>query len=182
MLEIVGYSLLVEMVDNKTCSAWCCTLNSHHALFLIQGYDSPCALRWKLCGECALNERSCYLQEFALRESIDAYERCVFALLLNRTKVESFNLFANDGCVYDKHLRCTLVEWYPRTAKRPSCTCSHIKLYAVGFAFRINVSQYLHIARREERNIVFLISLHAIDRSNLDSANTMVGILAKIPL
>ena len=68
-----------------------------------------------------------------------------------------------------------------RAAERPARTTVHVNLNTQRMSDVLYRLQRLHPMGRQERDIVFVVALHAIERSDLHRSDTHTGILAEVP-
>ena len=108
--------------------------------------------------------------------------RCSTLHLLLSLANHKASVFVSVFIIVKRNLRCRIINRYGRSAKRPACTCSHICLYAKFCTFILHIFEHAHPARRQVTDFIGIITLHAIDRSNLDTAYSYFGKFGEIIL
>ena len=90
------------------------------------------------------------------------------------------------GTVYDRVLEDGLagglVQRDMRTAEGPSCAAVHVDLDAQRTGNVLDRLQGLHPFGRQEGDVVFVVALHAVERSYLNGSNASAGIFREVPL
>ena len=101
---------------------------------------------------------------------------------LNRPEVKVFYLISDERLFHEYGTAGTLLQRNPWTAERPSCSRGHIYLNTIRLTLLLCEAQHLHPFVGKIGNIIGIISLHAIERRNLQCSDAVLGILLHIPL
>ena len=75
---------------------------------------------------------------------------------------------------------CCIIFRHQWTTKRPTRTCRHIGLNAQFRPTSFYIFKHTHPSRRKIRNVIGVVPLYSINRSNLHSTNTYLGKLFEI--
>ena len=165
VLQIIGHSCRVEVVDNVSFSSRSGTLHLLSGTALIEGDDA-------------------FLIFFSFhRESLDEFQLGEITLFLRHVEfyLHQFLLHIHDG-IYEHRLACRLADRHPRTSERPSCTCSHIGFDAHLPVFLFHELEHIHPFWREIRDIILVVALHTIERCDFHGTDARLGVFAKVPL
>ena len=109
-------------------------------------------------------------------------QHAVFAVSLAGKYVECRDAVACERLLYEHRPACRLLQWHPRTTERPARARCHINFYAVAAALVLHKPQHLHISVGEERDVVRVVALHAVDGRDFHRTDTGTAILLQIPL
>ena len=121
---------------------------------------------------------------FPVGESQHLQQTGVFTVLLRSRQVEVSDrgIFSVVQTVFrPHHLAGRFLQRHPRSAERPSCAGSHVDLDAHFAAVLLYFAEHLHPLVAKERDVVLLVTLHAIQRSYLHRPDAVVGILLHVP-
>ena len=164
VLQIIGHSSRIEMVDNVSLSSRCGTLHL-------------------LTGAAFIESDDAFLVFFTFhRESLDDLQFGEGTLFLWHIEfyLHQFLLHIHDG-IYEHRLACCFADRHPRTTERPACSGGHIRLDAHLLVFLLNKFEHIHPFRREIRNIVLVVALYAIERCDFHCTDTRLGVFVKVP-
>ena len=160
MLQIIRHRLLVEVVDDQTFTAWCCTLDLHDTIANVDGNDAPLCLidifdflfqrillhlvirgfahggkhgEWRPCqlsvSDIFGNVDGC-ITAIYLTVCHDFLQAAVLLVLGRNVERNVCHSAASTGSVNEDDFAGTLLQWNPRTTKRPASASSHIYLDA----------------------------------------------------
>ena len=109
-------------------------------------------------------------------------QHAVFAVSFAGKYVECRDAVARERLLHEHRPACRLLQWHPRTTERPARARCHINFYAVAAALVLHKPQHLHISVGEERDVVRVVALHAVDGRDFHRTDTGTAILLQIPL
>ena len=107
--------------------------------------------------------------------------RCALHLLLGTTDLRAIDGFPVYYLFREHRLAGSLLQWYQRTAKRPSRTTVHVDLNAVLGGYLFNILQGLHPTGRQKRTLVLLVALDTIEWRDLHGTDACLGIFRQVP-
>ena len=165
VVQIIRHGSRVEMVDNVSLSSRCSTFHLLSGTALIESDDSFLVF-FTFHREC--------LDDLQLGEG-------TFFLWHVEFYLHQFLLHIHDG-IYEYRLACCFADRYPRTTERPACSGGHIRLDAHLLVFLFHELEHIHPFRREIRDIILVVTLHAIERCDFHGTDTRLGVFAKVPL
>ena len=154
MLEIVRHGKRVKMVDDPALTTGCGPLHTLARPTDVEGNHSLAVL---VC---------CF-------EAPHSRQSRVFLFIVGYGKGQfaDVSLIAHQ-CVDEKRLARCLVDGHPRTAEGPSRAIVQVHLHAVGRRCALGELQGTHPFGREVGQLMCLIALYSIDRSDLHSTDT----------
>ena len=107
--------------------------------------------------------------------------RSTLHLLLGTTDLRAIDGFPVYYLFREHRLASSLLQWYQRTAERPSRTTVHVDLNAVLGSYLFNILQGLHPTGRQKRTLVLLVALDTIEWRNLHGTDACLGIFRQVP-
>ena len=193
MLQIVGHSLTVEMVDDQSFTSGSCTLHLHHTVFDIQHHNG-------LASVLATQQFAVFLSGLPVQDAIlhavrDIFDRTVMpekhrlmeygilaVSLFSRPQVQVLHFISNERLFHKHRPAGTLLQRNPWATERPACARGHVDLNTVLAALLLGVAQHFHPFVGQIRDIIPVVPLHSVERCNLQSTDSVLGILLHVPL